>query len=94
MVLGRTVEAGGDANDLNLLGIASYNAGDLMGALDAFKRAKDAGSGAAAINLSMICDDLGLPELSKQLKKEASEGVGGRTLGAGRVKATSMGGKR
>ena len=80
LILGRSIEAGGGAEDINLLGIASYQAGDLMGALDAFGRAKDAGSGAAARNLAVVCNKLGLPGLSKDILKDAPKTVEGALL--------------
>ena len=76
LVLGRTIEAGGGAEDINLLGISSYKAGDTAGALDAFGRAKDAGSGAAALNLAAVCQKLGLSSLSQEIMKNAPKADG------------------
>ena len=80
LILGRSIEAGGGAEDINLLGIASYQAGDMMGALDAFGRAKDAGSGAATRNLAAVCSKLGLPGLAKEYLKDAPEKIEGALL--------------
>lgn len=80
LVLARIIEAGGDANDLNRLGIACYGAGDTMGALDAFKRAQDAGSIAAIKNLSIICKELGLNDLSAELSKKVKGKVKGELI--------------
>ncbi|MBN2529302.1 MAG: tetratricopeptide repeat protein [Deltaproteobacteria bacterium] len=86
LVLARTIEAGGDAEDLNRLGVACYNAGDLMGALDAFKRAMDAESQSAVKNLSIICEDMGLRDVAKELNSKIKGDVKGDIIkkGAGR----------
>ncbi len=78
LVLARTVEAGGGAEDLNLLGMASKKAGDIAGALDAFGRAKDAGSEEAVKNYAGICKELGLHNLAKEITQgKPSESKGG-----------------
>ncbi|MCP4676365.1 MAG: tetratricopeptide repeat protein [Deltaproteobacteria bacterium] len=84
LVLGRTVEAGGGADDLNLLGVASYEAGDTAGALEAFGRAKDAGSGAAALNLAAMCKEMGLGDFAKEILKGAPSETKGRLLSKAR----------
>ena len=83
LVLAKTIEAGGDADDLNRLGVACYRAGDLMGALDAFKRAMDAQSMAAIKNLSIISDDLGLRDLSSELNKKVKGEIKGDIIRGG-----------
>jgi hypothetical protein len=84
-VLSRTVEAGGGADELNLLGVASYKAGDTVGALDAFGRARDAGSRAAALNLAAICKELGLSGFAKEVLAETpAERPKGRLLESAR----------
>ena len=83
LVLARTIEAGGDADDLNRLGVACYKSGDLMGALDAFKRAMDAQSVAAIKNLSIISDDLGLRDLSKELSGKVKGQIKGDIIRGG-----------
>ncbi len=76
LVLGRAVDAGGTSQDLNLLGIASYRAGDMIGAQDAFGRAGAAGSGPAMRNLAHIYRKLGLTELAEDTLLEAPPGKG------------------
>ncbi|MBN2718841.1 MAG: tetratricopeptide repeat protein [Deltaproteobacteria bacterium] len=83
LVLARTIEAGGDAEDLNRLGVACYRSGDLMGALDAFKRSMDAQSVAAIKNLSIICDDLGLRDLSRELSGKIKGEITGDIIRGG-----------
>ncbi|MCP4606110.1 MAG: tetratricopeptide repeat protein [Proteobacteria bacterium] len=80
LVLARTVEAGGGAEDLNLLGVASYKAGSVLGALDAFGRAKDAGSDPAVLNLAAMYKELGLNSLAREILKGASFEVEGSLL--------------
>ncbi len=80
LVLARVAEAGGDADDLNLLGVANYQAGDTLGALDAFGRAKDAGSGAAAFNLAAIYMELGVGDLVNETIENAPAKIDGRML--------------
>lgn len=76
LVLGRAVDAGGDNEDLNMLGIASYRSGDQLGAQDAFGRAGAAGSGAAMRNLAFIYKKLGLDAAAEDLLLEAPPGKG------------------
>ena len=83
LVLARTIEAGGDAEDLNRLGIACYESGDLMGALDAFKRAMDAQSVAAIKNLAIICEDLGVRDLAKELNGKIKGDIKGDIIRKG-----------
>ncbi len=83
LVLGRTVEAGGGAEDLNVVGVASYRAGDKLGAMDAFGRAKDAGSAAAVHNLAAVYQELGLVGLSKEILKDAPKTATGVLLKSG-----------
>ncbi len=83
LVLARTIEAGGGSDDLNQLGVACYKAGDKPGAFDAFKRAKDAGSGAAVVNMIVISNDLGLKKLAKKLMDEKPENIKGTLLRGG-----------
>ena len=83
-VLARIAEAGGDADDMNLLGVANYLAGDTMGALDAFGRAKDAGSGAAAFNLAAMYMELGVGDLVNETIEGASGKIEGRMLPSAR----------
>jgi hypothetical protein len=80
LVLDRTVEAGGGADDLNLLGVASYKSGDVLGALDAFGRAKDAGSSAAVRNLAAVCKELGLSGFVQEILEGAPAKVDGVLL--------------
>ncbi len=89
LVLARTVEVGGDAEDLNLLGVASYQAGDRLGAFDAFGRGKDAGSQSARRNLATMCEQLGLAQLAWEILEGAPETVEGRLIDGG---ATAGGG--
>lgn len=80
LVLARITEAGGDADDLNLLGVANYLAGDTLGALDAFGRAKNAGSGAAAFNLAAIYMELGVGEMVRDTIEGVPAKLDGRLL--------------
>lgn len=88
LVLARSVEAGGDAEDLNILGVASYRAGDIMGSLDAFRRAKDSGSGAALVNLAEVSKKLGVHSLAEELRKEAPGTSTGLLLNSSRGAST------
>jgi len=80
LVLARVAEAGGDADDMNLLGVANYLAGDTLGALDAFGRAKDAGSGAAAFNLAAMYMELGVGDMVNETIGDVSGKIDGRLL--------------
>lgn len=80
LVLAQAVEVGGSGEDLNLLGIASRKSGDTIGALDAFRRGKEAGSGAAARNLAQVCRELNQEALAKQALKDVKGAPDGRLL--------------
>jgi Flp pilus assembly protein TadD len=67
LVLQRAVESGGDYSDLNLLGVACYEAGDKMGAMTAFGKARESGSTGAAANLATLYREVGATALAKEV---------------------------
>lgn len=81
LVFARAVQNGGGPEDLNLLGVASFKAGDTTGALDAFAQAADGGLEMGRQNLSRALGKLGLSAASKTALKKWPEGKGaGRSL--------------
>ena len=66
-MLQRAVESGGDYSDLNLLGVACYEAGDRMGAMTAFGKARESGSTGAAANLAALYREMGATALAKEV---------------------------
>ena len=76
LVLGKAADAGGTADDLNLLGVAAYQAGDKLGAQDAFGRAGAAGSGPAMRNLAHMYREIGLTQVAEDTLLEAPPGKG------------------
>ncbi|MCB9729674.1 MAG: tetratricopeptide repeat protein [Deltaproteobacteria bacterium] len=85
VALARAVAQGGGPEAQNLLGIASLDAGDLTGALEAFADAADAGLEAGRQNLAAALRGAGLAEAAqKALERFAAGKPGGRLLpGAG-----------
>ncbi len=63
----RAIQAGGGATAQNLLGIASYRAGDISGAFEAFATAADGGLEAGRQNLISILKQLGLDQAAQSV---------------------------
>jgi tetratricopeptide (TPR) repeat protein len=60
LAFARAVQSGGGPEDSNLLGIASYRAGDLSGAFEAFSMAASAGLDAGRQNMMSVLREAGL----------------------------------
>ena len=72
---------GGGSVEANLLGIASYRAGNMTGALEAFAEAAEAGLEAGRQNLVTVLEELGLAQGAKHALKQYKAGrAGGRLL--------------
>lgn len=81
MVFARVVQSGGGPEDQNLFGIASFKAGDVSGALDAFSQAADGGLEAGRRNLAAALRERGLGAAAKAVMDKLPEGKGeGRAL--------------
>ena len=77
----QAVNSGGGGTEMNLVGIASYQTGDLTGAFQAFGRAADAGEAAAKSNLARLLRENGQQALAEELSERFSaEREGGREL--------------
>ncbi len=89
LVFAHAASSGGGPTDQDLLGVASWQAGDYEGALDAFAQAADGGLEAGRKNLAYGLQQLGLGQAATTaLKKFKPGGAGGRLLsGAGSMAA-------
>jgi Flp pilus assembly protein TadD len=81
LVFSRAAQVGGGPLEANLLGIASFRAGDVSGGLDAFARAAKAGLNTARQNLAEALRSLGLKNAAKDaLKRYPGGRPGGMRL--------------
>ncbi len=81
LVFARAVQNGGGPEELNMLGIASFKAGDVTGGLDAFAQAADGGLEMGRKNLASALSKLGLASASKTVFQKWPKGKGaGRSL--------------
>ncbi len=72
---------GGGSVEANLLGIASYRAGNMTGALEAFAEAAEAGLEAGRQNMVTVLQELGLEQGAKRALKQYKAGrAGGKLL--------------
>ena len=84
LAFARAVQAGGGPVEQNLLGIASWRAGDRTGALEAFARAAGGGLEGGRQNLADGLRQAGLGGAADEAMKRFPVGrPGGRTLGGG-----------
>ncbi|MFT7624894.1 MAG: tetratricopeptide (TPR) repeat protein, partial [Myxococcota bacterium] len=85
VVLTRIAQIGGTPADANLLGIASWQAKDITGALEGFARAADAGLESGRQNLARGLREQGLSKAADRALKNWPVGrIGGRLLGGAR----------
>ena len=81
LVFARAAGVAGDANVYNLLGIASYEIGDINGAFQAFVQAADGGLEAGRKNLARLLDKEGLTSQVTQVAEQFKQGKeGGRVM--------------
>ena len=84
LAFARAIQVGGGPIEANLLGIASYKAGDKTGALEAFARAAAGGLDGARQNLANTLRALGLGAAAKEALKRFKGGrEGGRRFSPG-----------
>lgn len=85
LIFARATQTGGGPLELNLLGIASWDAGDVAGALEAFGQAAEGGLEAGRQNLAYGLETLGLGEAAGLVMEKFEKGSeGGRLVnGAG-----------
>lgn len=76
LVFARAVQVEGSAELYNLLGVASFQIGDVAGAFEGFARAADAGLEAGRNNLATLLEAEGLAEQAKQVFEQFPEGRG------------------
>ena len=77
----QAVSAGGGSEEMNLVGVASYEMGDLRRAFEAFSRSADAGNQAGKRNLGRILRENGQSDLVDELaERYSAEREGGREL--------------
>ena len=82
LAFARAVQAGGGAEEQNLLGIACVEVGDLTGAWEAFSAAAAGGLEAGRQNLVSVLKDNGLANFVEKVLEQYPEGSeGGRLLG-------------
>lgn len=74
MILAHAVEVGGGPELLNMLGLASAQAGDWAGALDAFSRAASGGFPAAQKNFATGLSKMGLADRAAEASKNIKAG--------------------
>ncbi len=67
VIFRRAVQAGGGGTELNLLGVASRESGDVAGAFEAFARAARAGDDEGRTNLTNLLRESGHPELAEEV---------------------------
>lgn len=81
LVFARAAGVAGDANVYNLLGIASYEIGDVNGAFQAFVQSAEGGLEAGRKNLARVLDKEGLTGQVAQVAEQFKQGKeGGRLL--------------
>ena len=81
LVFDRAAQVGGGPLEANLLGIASFKAGDISGGLDAFARAASGGLSVARDNLAEALRSIGLKAAATDALKRFTGGrPGGRKL--------------
>ncbi len=87
LVFARTARAGGGSIETNLLGVASYLAGDITGALEAFASAADGGLDSGRENLVRVLNELGLEQAaSEALERYEVTSSGGLLIDAAGVR--------
>jgi cellulose synthase operon protein C len=87
LVFARTARAGGGPIETNLLGVASYLAGDRTAALEAFAAAADGGLVAGRENLVRVLMEMGLNAAADTARERYSGTLGGgRLLEAGAMR--------
>ncbi|MEL6347937.1 MAG: hypothetical protein AAFV53_32825, partial [Myxococcota bacterium] len=67
LILSNVADKGGGAEELYLLGVAAYDAGDTLGALNALGRSMEAGSEPARARLAAISQQMGLSEYAANI---------------------------
>lgn len=81
IVFQQAVRSGGGSDEMNLLGVASFEMGDTRGAFEAFYRAADAGEQAAITNLTRLLEQNGQSDAANEVAARFSaEREGGREI--------------